>query len=420
MVEGFLNSGMLSPYRVLDLTDERGFLVGRLLGDLGADVVKIENPGGDPSRNTGPFYHDEPDPEKSLYWWAFNNNKRGITLDLEKHEGQKIFKKLVENFDIVIESFNPGYLDSLGLGYTSLKKINKRIIMASVTGFGQEGPYRDYKATDLVVWALSGMMYLHGDPDRAPLAPSFPIGYTFAQLQLAIGIMISLYQRDDLGEGQYIDAPSQLSLVWPTEPEYQGAWEQDKVLLKRSGRSWLRAQSGVLIPVIYPCKDGAVTFFPFLGPSRIKANIAFAGWMESEGFHTSFKNIDYGTTDWQNITQDCIDEWTGDFARFFMTQTKKQLLEGAAKRDVIMYPEFTPKDMFEFDQLTARGFWVEVEHPELGTKVTYPGSFVKTTGPALQIRRRAPLIGEHNIDLYVEEMGYSKEELRDLNRAGVI
>jgi len=158
--------GMLSPYRVLDLTDTNGLLCGKLLGDLGADVIKIERPGGDAARNLGPFYHDEADPEKSLFWFAFNTSKRGITLDIETAEGQETLKSLVKGADFVIESFPPGYLDRLGLGYSALEKINPRIILVSITPFGQTGPYKDYKAPDIVAFAMGGYMYPFGDPDR--------------------------------------------------------------------------------------------------------------------------------------------------------------------------------------------------------------------------------------------------------------
>jgi crotonobetainyl-CoA:carnitine CoA-transferase CaiB-like acyl-CoA transferase len=128
--------GMLSSYRILDLTNERGFICGKVLADLGADVIKIEKPGGDPARSMGPFYHDIPDPEKSLYWFAFNTNKRGITLDIETADGQEIFKRLIKNADIVIESFDPGYMDKLGLGYSTLSQVNPRMIMTSITYHG--------------------------------------------------------------------------------------------------------------------------------------------------------------------------------------------------------------------------------------------------------------------------------------------
>ncbi|RPI50700.1 MAG: CoA transferase, partial [Deltaproteobacteria bacterium] len=151
-----MTEGMLSLYRVLDLTDEKGLMCGKILGDLGADVIKIEKPGGDLTRNIGPFYHDETDPEKSLFWFAFNNNKRGVTLNIEKADGQEIFKQLVKSADVIVESFPLGYMDKLGLGYSNLEKFKPGIIMVSITPFGQTGPYKDYKISDIVAWALGG------------------------------------------------------------------------------------------------------------------------------------------------------------------------------------------------------------------------------------------------------------------------
>lgn len=152
------NQGMLSPYRVLDLTDEKAWFCGKLLGDLGADVIKIEPPGGDPGRMTGPFYGNSRGPENSLPWWAYNSSKRGITLDLESQQGRDKLLQLVSGADFLIESFRPGYLDRLGLGYSRLESINPSPIMVSVTPFGPSGPYRDYKGPDIVAWAMGGYM----------------------------------------------------------------------------------------------------------------------------------------------------------------------------------------------------------------------------------------------------------------------
>jgi benzylsuccinate CoA-transferase BbsE subunit len=160
---------MLSNCRALDLTDEKGFLCGKILADLGADVIKIERPGGDLSRKIGNFWQDIPDPEKSLYWFAYNSNKRGITLNIETADGREIFEKLIKTADFVIESFGPGYMDKLGIGYPAISRLNKGIIWASITPFGQEGAYRDYKDSDIVVMGMSGTMYQTGEPDEAPL-----------------------------------------------------------------------------------------------------------------------------------------------------------------------------------------------------------------------------------------------------------
>ena len=159
---------LLGGYRVLDLTDEKGHLCGKVLGDFGADVIKIERPGGDRARNRGPFYQNIADPEKSLSWFSFNTSKRGITLDIESLDGREIFKQLVRTADIVIESFEPGYLDGLGLGYADMEKIKPDIILTSITPFGQTGPHAHYKVTDLVGVAMGGIVRILGDLHGVP------------------------------------------------------------------------------------------------------------------------------------------------------------------------------------------------------------------------------------------------------------
>lgn len=422
------NEGMLSPYRVLDLTNERGFLGGKLLGDLGADVIKIEKPGGDAARRLGPFYHDIPHPEKSLYWMGFNTNKRGVTLNIETPDGQEIFKKLCQNVDIVIESFDPGYLDKLGLGYPALSQINPGIIMASITGFGQTGPYKDYKAPDIVLWALSGLGYVHGDSDRAPLSPSYPISYFFSAMQAVIGAMVALYHRGITGKGQYVDVVTLLGLAWATGPEVQGLWPMNKQIVKRTGRIWPRPQTSasgevtyINVPLTYPCKDGGVKFFPFVEPGMIPSTDGLRQWVMEEGMASeTLKNVDWKTWNWATVSQEKADEITQSFARFFMNHTKAELWEGAQERGIQLYPVFTPVDMLRFPQLTIREYWEEVEHPELGDTITYPGAFAKLSEGSCKIRRRAPLIGEHNEEIYVKELGLSKEELVLLKQTNAI
>lgn len=420
--------GMLNPYRVLDLTNERGLLCGKLLADLGADVIKIEKPGGDPARRIGPFYKDIPDPEKSLYWWAFNTSKRGMTLNIETTDGKEIFKKLVRTADIVIESFDPGYMESSGLGYDAISQVNPEVVMTSITGFGQTGPYRDYKAPDIVVWALSGNAYLTGDPDRGPLAPSFPIAYYFGALEGAIGTLVALYHRNYTGKGQHVDASTQLSLVRPVGPEPHGLWEQDRTIVERQGRLWRRPQASrdkktvwVSTPLLYQCKDGDITFAAMAGPGVGESTAALTKWMESEGMvGETARGINWLEFEWQTVRQDTLDEIATDFSRFFLTHTKAELFEEAEKRGIMLYPVLTPKDMLEFKQLASRQYWTDVEHPELGTTVTYPGAFVQATETPSYINRRAPLIGEHNEEIYINELGFSEQELTDLKHIGVI
>ncbi len=200
---------LLSKYRVLDLCDERGALCGKILGDMGADVVKIEKPGGDRCRDIGPFYGNTPHRERSLFWFAFNNNKRGVTLNLETSAGKRIFGELVKRSDVVLESFEPGYLDKIGLGYEALRTINPKIVLTSITPFGQSGPYAGYKGTDMVVWALGGLMNLCGDADRPPLQVSLPQSFIAASTYAAEGTMIALYERGNSGLGQHVDLSAQ-------------------------------------------------------------------------------------------------------------------------------------------------------------------------------------------------------------------
>jgi benzylsuccinate CoA-transferase BbsE subunit len=413
--------GMLSGYRVLDLADNRGFLCGRALADLGADVIKVEKPGGDPARRIGPFYHDVADPEKSLYWFAFNANKRGITLDIETTDGHQLFRKLVKASDVVIESFEPGYMDQLGLGYPVLSRVNPQVILTSISGFGQEGPYSGYKNSDIVVWALSGMMYIVGDADRAPLMPSYPHSYLFGAMQAAIGTMIALYQRAATGRGQKVDASAQTSLTWATGPEVQGSWELFRQIFKRDGRMRLRTGSGIRTPIMWQCKDGSIGFFMLLGINFVKANKALVEWMESSGVDSGIlKDIEWEKFGWDEINEDIAQEINEILGKFFLKHTKAELFEGAVKRGIQIVPACTAKETLEFPQLTARDYWTEINHPELGTTLTYPGGFVRATETACQIQRRAPLIGEHNQEVYGKLLGLSKAELRALKQSRVI
>ena len=423
------SEGLLSPYRVLDLTDERGFLCGKLLGDLGADVLKIEKPGGDPARSTGPFYKNIPDPEKSLFWWAFNANKRGVTLDMETTDGREIFTRLVKSADFVIESFDPGHMESLGFGYSALSRINPGIIMTSITGFGQTGPYSHYKAAEITLWSLAGEGYITGDPDRAPLMPSYPVGYFFASTAAAVGSMVANSHRALTGEGQHVDAPAYLGLAWASGPEFQGLWSLDHTIVSRSGAVWRRPQTGtsgtdmkyVNLPLIYKCKDGYLRFMPFVEVGMLPSTMGLTKWVIEEGVAgEALKKVDWRTWNWQTVSQETVDEITQSFSRFFIKHTKAELWEGAQERGVQLYPLLTTSDMLKFEQLNIRDYWEEVNHPELCTSVTYPGSFVKMTEAPCTIRRRAPLIGEHNEEIYVKELGFSVEDLPVLKQAKVI
>jgi crotonobetainyl-CoA:carnitine CoA-transferase CaiB-like acyl-CoA transferase len=415
---------MLGCYRVLDLTDEKGFLCGKALGDLGANVIKIEKPGGDPARNIGPFYHDIPDPEKSLYWFAFNANKKSITLDIETADGREIFKKLVKTADVVIESFAPGHMDKLGLGYPVLSQINPGLVMTSITGFGQEGPYRNYNDRDIAVWALSGYMYIMGEPDRPPLTPSYRHGHLIGSINGAVGTMIALCHRAMTGRGQQVDSATQQGLVFAISIETKVPWALQKKITTRQGRIRDRiiAKDGeVRFPFLWECKDGSVVITIWFGVGFEKANRALVEWIESDGMDPGIlKRIDWKADSWHNYTAAEVNEAMDTIGKFFKKHTKMELQRGALERRIQLTPLLTPKDQLEFPQLVARKFWREVEHPELGTKIIYPGGFVKLSEVDCGTRFRAPLIGEHNDEIYQKEMGFSAAELVAMKQRRVI
>jgi len=365
------------------------------------------------ARRLGPFYHDEPDPEKSLFWFALNTSKRGITLDIETLDGQGIFKRLVEKADFVIESFPPGYLDNLGLDYSDLEKINPEIIMVSITPFGQTGPYKDWKTSDIVAWAMGGQMAPCGEPDRPPYRMSYHSqSYYNAGVDAVQGALTALFYRWSTGEGQQVDVSIQESVVQATEHITAG-WDRRKTIQKRGEESGFRQSQ------LWPCKDGFISFAYSGGVRAARTTSAFVEWMASEGLEDeSFKNFDWGKL---NPMGDKVPESIREVtAKFFLNHTKAELLEGALKYDIQLYPVSNTADILTNPQLAARNFWEEVEHPELGTTITYPGAFAYTSVAKPRISHRAPLIGEHNSEIYEKELGIPKERLLILKQAGII
>lgn len=415
---------MLSCYKVLDLTNEKGFFCGRALADLGAQVIKIEKPGGDPSRNIGPFYHDIADPEKSLYWFAFNANKKGITLDYETADGRAIFLKMVKNADVVVESFAPGYMDKIGLGYAELSRVNPGIILTSISGFGQKGPYRNYNDAEIAVWALSGYMYISGEPDRPPLMPSYHHGHLLGAMNGAVGTMVALSQRRLTGKGQQVDASTHQGLTFAISAETKVPWHIRGEITRRSGRdrSLVMAKDGQMrMPLIWQCKDGDVAFTFWLGAGFAKGNQALVDWIVKTGIDPGLLGRwDWEKDAWSKYTIQEVKEVIRILSDFFKHYTKKELNEGAVERRIQLTPILTTADQIHFPQLVSRNFWRQIEHPELNDKITYPGGFVKPGIGDCGIRFRAPLIGEHNTEIYIQQLGFSKEDLLALQQRRII
>jgi crotonobetainyl-CoA:carnitine CoA-transferase CaiB-like acyl-CoA transferase len=405
----------LSPYRVLDLTNEKGYFCGKILADLGADVIKIEPPEGDPGRNIGPFYHGIPDKEKSLFFFAYNTNKRSITLKIETRDGQEIFKRLARTADFVIESFDPGTMDKIGLGYSVLKSLNPRVIMVSITPFGQDGPYKDWKASDIVAIAMGGLSHITGSPDRPPARVSVDQAHVIAGAQGAMGAMIAHYYREATGKGQYVDTSTQESVVLSalTVPQ---AWDLQKFIWPREGAYLSRARKRVRH--LWPCKDGYIAWRLFGGGLGVKTR-ALVEWMESEGQAGELAEVNWQQMDLLTVPSEKFYHWQELFGDFFKSHTKAELCREALARGIVLIPASTPKDLLSDPQLEARDYWEKVDYPELGTTITYPGALYKSSEMNWEFRR-APLMGEHNSEIYEQELGFTKGMLSTLKQSGII
>jgi benzylsuccinate CoA-transferase BbsE subunit len=408
---------MLNGYRVLDLTDEKGSACGKILGDLGADVIKIEKPGGDPARRIGPFYHNTADPEMSLHWWAFNSSKRGITLNLHEPEGRDIFLTLASKADIIIESFPPGHMDKLGLGYTVLSPSNPRLIMTSITPFGQTGPYKDRKASDIAILAMSGLMSITGDSDRPPIRMCLDQTYLLGSIHGVVGTLLALSHLRSSGEGQTVDVSIYEAAVrgnyW--EP---ARWEFLQVLVKRAGNRFPRAAAKGL--QLWRCKDGYVTWLLTGGVTGAKQMNALVAWMSELSLADILKDIDWGALHLSNVSQQELNSWEAIIEKFFLNFTMDELENKAITRGIPMARVNRIDNVIHDEQLIARGFWEQLPVPGTTETIGHPAFPYLSSATSTSVKKRAPLIGEHNNDIYEKELGLSGQTILSLKERGVL
>ena len=412
---------MLEPYRVLDLTDEKGIFCGKVLADLGAEVIQVEKPGGNPARSIPPFLKDVAAPERGLFWLAFSAGKKSITLNLETETGRDIFKRLARTADFIIESFPAGYLERTGLGYELLTKTNPRIIMASITPFGQTGPYKDYKAGDLIASAMGGMVYCTGEPDRPPVRISADQAYCQAGLHAAIGLLLALHNRTATGQGQHVDVSMQASMTRTLHTQLP-YWEYSKHIVQRSGL-W-RSRGGISTREIWPCKGGFVDWMFLGGAVGTQQMQNMVKWMEGKGMAGSLSAEvrDWATVDFTKVASERVRSWEKIIGDFFLAHSKEELYQEALEKRIPLTPLNDVSDVAADEQLAARGFWVDVDQAESGTSLRYPSPFFLSSQDECtpKVRRRAPLIGEHNSEVYGRELGFKENELNSLKRQGII
>jgi len=414
----------MAGYRMLDLSDEKGMLCGKIFADMGVEVIKIEQPGGDPARNLQPFHQDEPDPEKSLFWFAYNAGKKSVTLDLATADGRAVFQDLVKVSDFVLESFPVGYLDSLGLSYDALSRLNPRIILTSLTPFGDTGPGREQQADDIVLWATGGMMAIMGERDRSPVRMNLLQSYFHAGAEAAVGTMAAHYPRELTDEGQHVVVNMQACIVWTLMNE-QAYPILHGNSVQRNGV--FVGSTGMRQRTVFPCKDGHITLLLAGGPLAFSLR-AFVKWMDEKGLCPKWMAEKdwsmWGPATFMNAkgdeVQKEIDAIEAAVTAFLMTMTKTEIYAEALKRRILLAPVATVADIMASEQLAARNFFVPISHEDLGATISYPGPFAKLSETPLAVTGRAPHIGEHNREVYGVLLAYSKEKLLTLRAVGAI
>ncbi len=395
-----------SDLRVLDCTRGiAGPYCTKLLADFGAEVIKVENPeGGDITRSMGPFLEDEPDPEKSATFFYLNTNKKGITLNLESKEGVQIFKQLVRTAAVLVESFKPGKMAELGLDSDLLRKINPRLIITSISAFGQMGPYRDYEATNFTLYGMGGAMYTQRPGTKPMERPVVEGGY---QAEYATGVLsyiatvAALINQGNSGSGITIDM-SVMECVTSTLMGHVAEYSY----LGLSRRTSLFAIHGYPIGYSVPCKDGWISLTPGIGGAP---NIAFLiGQPELQD--------DPLLADTRTRMAE-PERFDSLIAPWLKERGKWEITKGAQELRLAFTPVLSPEELLEDRQIKAREFFARTDHPVMG-EVAYPGAPARLSESPWQAGR-APLLGEHNEMIY-GEIGYSGESLAGLKNKGII
>lgn len=400
--------GPLVGMKVLEYCEDvAGPFCGKQFADQGADVIKIERPAGDSARRKGAFYKDEANPEYSCCFLYNNTNKRGITLNLETSTGRSIFKKLIAETDVFIEDTKPGTMERLGLGYDVLSAINPGLIMASITPYGQTGPYRDYKAYYLNTFHGCGAGYLlpadSPNTDREPIKMGGSMGESDIGVCAAVGIMGAYYWREfNGGKGQYIDISKQ---------EAEMAIERQNIALYfETNKSKTRTSNSAVRDILITAGDGGYLKIVLLPENQWLGLVRALGepeWTKMEMFSTDALRV-------ENYKH--MKKYLTEAAKNY---TAYELFEKIQAEGTACSPVCSAEQVYESPQAAVRNFFVEYDHPAVG-KHLYPGAPYQTSDGPTTNNFAAPLLGQHNEEILCGKLGYSKAELAKLKEAGII
>lgn len=391
----------LSHLSVVDLTH---YLAGpyctKLLAGFGADVVKVERPGtGDGLRGMGPFYENKAGVERCIPFQYLNTGKKSITLNLKNAQGVEVLKDLVKKAEVLVESFAPRVMPSLGLDYETLHRINPRLVMASISNFGQTGPYRDYKADEIELQALSGLMHMTGDPDQPPLATGPALSQYGAGMHAYAAILMALFQRGTTGDGQAIDVSIVETGIENVETRLANYLHVGKTS-KRGPHTF--APWG-----LYECEDGYVSVI----------GAPFRHWPQGARM---FDSPELLKDKYRHVRGRAENRETVDaIIRPWIAARKRKDIFRAANEHKLAFGYLASFDeVRDFEQHKARGFFEDVDHPETGRHAHFGAPFKMSETP--WETGRAPLLGEHNAEVFGQRLGYSDDRIRSLSGQGVI
>lgn len=402
-------SAALAGRRVLELADDKGVYCGKLLADLGADVVKIEPPAGDPGRRIPPMTPAAGGGEESLHFLYMNTSKRGVTLDLERPRGRELFARLAATADLVVETLAPGSLTSMGIGYEHLCRANPRLVLTSITGFGQTGPHRDFRSSDLVASALGGAMTVTGEAEDPPVRLAGTQAHVAASTVAAAGSLIALLAGAQSGRGQHVDISVQEVVTSVTHICGIGKWLDDGIIPRRQGTGlFASVPSGA-----YACRDGSV----YLMVNRPLHWEALARWVnEVTGNQEILDPMFEGPSSNRQPYRELLDLFIGELmSRLTVEEAYRQ----GQSRHIAMTPVNGAAAVANDPHLAARDFFQEVTHPTAG-RLRYPGAPYRHSATPWRIRRAAPAPGQHNQEVYGGELGLPESELQALGSEGVI
>lgn len=395
--------GPLEGVKVLELGSLiAGPFAGRLFADFGAEVLKVEPPKkGDPIRKWRLLHNDN-----SLWWYVQSRNKKSITLDLKNEDAQEVIKELVKEVDIVIENFRPGMLEKWGLSYEELKQINPKIIMVRVSGYGQDGPYKDRPGFGSIGEAMGGIRYLTGYPDLPPTRVGISLGDSVTALYAVIGALMALRHRDQVsGEGQVVDVAlyeAIFSLMESTVPEF----DKFGVIRERTGSTL----PGIAPSNIYLCKDGKYVVIGANGDGIFKR------LMVAINREDVLENPLYETNDGRSQDAEYLDSVIGEWTKSLDIESALNILE---ENGIPAGSIFSVEDMFKDPHYQAREMIVDLDVEDLG-KLKVPGIIPKLSKTPGQIRWAGPKLGEHTDEILKEKVGLTDEQIEKLKGLEVI